>query len=144
HRLGEGYGLNSKAIERIAGDGTRLLVTLDCGITSHAEVSKANELGLEVIVVDHHAVPETMPPALAVLNPLQPGCDYPTKFLCAAGVAFNLAIGIRRALRGNGFFNDSRPEPNLKEYMDLVALATVADVVPLIGVNRLLVRHGLR
>jgi single-stranded-DNA-specific exonuclease len=143
HRLGEGYGLNSKAIERIAKDGTRLLVTLDCGITSHAEVSLANSLGLEVIVVDHHAVPETMPPALAVLNPLQPGCDYPTKFLCAAGVAFNLAIGMRRALRQAGHFG-SRPEPNLKEYMDLVALATVADVVPLIGVNRLLVRHGLR
>lgn len=144
HRLGEGYGLNSKAIERIGGDGTRLLVTLDCGITSHAEISLANSLGLEVIVVDHHAVPETMPPAVAVLNPLQPGCQYPTKFLCAAGVAFNLAIGIRRALRGNGFFGEARPEPNLKEYMDLVALATVADVVPLIGVNRLLVRHGLR
>lgn len=144
HRLGEGYGLNSKAIERIAGDGTRLLVTLDCGITSHAEISLANQLGLEVIVVDHHAVPEVMPPALAVLNPLQPGCDYPTKFLCAAGVAFNLAIGVRRALRGNGFFSEARPEPNLKEYLDLVALATVADVVPLIGVNRLLVRHGLR
>ncbi len=144
HRLGEGYGLNMKAIERIAGDGTRLLVTLDCGITSHAEISKANELGLQVIVVDHHAVPETMPPALAVLNPLQPGCEYPTKFLCAAGVAFNLAIGVRRGLRANGHFSDARPEPNLKEYMDLVALATVADVVPLIGVNRLLVRHGLR
>ncbi|MBK7860310.1 MAG: single-stranded-DNA-specific exonuclease RecJ [Archangiaceae bacterium] len=143
HRLGEGYGLNSKAIERIAGDGTRLLITLDCGITSHAEVTRANELGLEVIVVDHHAVPETMPPALAVLNPLQPGCEYPTKFLCAAGVAFNLAIGIRRALRATGYFG-ARTEPNLKEYMDLVALATVADVVPLIGVNRLLVRHGLR
>src|SRR5262245_36244529 len=86
HRLGEGYGLNSKAIERIAQDGTRLLITLDCGITSHAEVALANRLGLEVIVVDHHAVPETMPPAVAVLNPLQPGCDYPTKGLCAAGV----------------------------------------------------------
>ncbi len=144
HRLGEGYGLNMKAIERIATDGTRLLVTLDCGITSHAEVARANELGLEVIVVDHHAVPETMPPALAVLNPLQPGCDYPTKYLCAAGVAFNLAIGIRRALRSSGWFGETRPEPNLKEYLDLVALATVADVVPLLGVNRLLVRHGLK
>ncbi|MBL8952764.1 MAG: single-stranded-DNA-specific exonuclease RecJ [Myxococcaceae bacterium] len=144
HRLGEGYGLNVKSIERIAGDGTRLLVTLDCGITSHAEIARANALGLECIVVDHHAVPETMPPALAVLNPLQPGCEYPTKYLCAAGVAFNLAIGIRRALRKNGWFNETRPEPNLKEYLDLVALATVADVVPLLGVNRLFVRHGLK
>ncbi len=143
HRLGEGYGLNAKAIERIGGDGTRLLVTLDCGITSHAEIALANRLGLTCIVVDHHAVPETMPDALAVLNPLQPGCAYPTKGLCAAGVAFNLAIGLRRHLRERGAFA-SRPEPNLREYMDLVALATVADVVPLIGANRLLVRHGLR
>lgn len=144
HRLGEGYGLNSKAIERIATDGTRLLVTLDCGITSHAEVTLANDRGLDVVVVDHHAVPEVMPPALAVLNPLQPGCEYPTKGLCAAGVAFNLCIGLRRTLREHGHFNDRRPEPNLKALMDLVALATVADVVPLTGVNRLLVKHGLQ
>jgi single-stranded-DNA-specific exonuclease len=143
HRLGEGYGLNSKAIERIGGDGTRLLVTLDCGITSHAEIALANRLGLTCIVVDHHAVPETMPEALAVLNPLQPGCGYPTKGLCAAGVAFNLAIGLRRYLRQRGLFA-TRPEPNLREYMDLVALATVADVVPLVGANRILVRQGLK
>lgn len=142
HRLEEGYGLNLQAIERIAGDGTRVLVTLDCGITSFAEVTRANELGLEVIVVDHHTVPETMPPALAVLNPHQPGCDYPTKHLCAAGVAFNLCMGLRRTLRGEGFFGQ-RKEPNLKTYLDLVALATVADVVPLVGANRILVKHGL-
>ncbi len=142
HRLEEGYGLNVQAIERIAGDGTRVLVTLDCGITSHAEVSRANALGLEVVVVDHHAVPETMPPALAVLNPLQPGCDYPTKYLCAAGVAFNLCMGLRRQLRQDGAYA-TRPEPNLKALLDLVALATVADVVPLTGANRILVKHGL-
>jgi single-stranded-DNA-specific exonuclease len=143
HRLGEGYGLNGPAIDRIADSGTRLLVTLDCGITSHAEVSRANARGMEVIVVDHHAVPETMPPALAVLNPLQPGCDYPTKGLCAAGVAFNLCMGLRKTLRERGFFSTERPEPNLKQYLDLVALATVADVVPLQGANRVLVKHGL-
>ncbi len=142
HRLEEGYGLNRAAVERIAGDGTRLLVTLDCGITSHAEIGVANQRGLEVVVVDHHHVPETMPPALAVLNPLQPGCDYPTKHLCAAGVAFNLCMGIRRQLRLDGFFG-ARKEPNLKSMLDLVALATVADVVPLTGANRILVRHGL-
>lgn len=143
HRLSEGYGLNLAAIERIAADGTRLLVTLDCGITSHAEVSRANALGLEVIVVDHHAVPETMPPALAVLNPLQPGCGYPTKWLCAGGVTFNLCMGLRKHLRERGFFA-GRAEPNLKQSLDLVALATVADVVPLVGANRVLVMHGLR
>ncbi len=143
HRLGEGYGLNSAAIEKIAADGTKLLVTLDCGITSHAEVSLAQQRGVDCVVVDHHAVPETMPPAIAVLNPLQPGCEYPTKFLCAAGVTFNLCIGLRKHLRELGFFA-GKTEPNLKSLMDLVALATVADVVPLVGVNRLLVRHGLR
>ena len=102
HRLGEGYGLNLKAIEKLAAEGTKLLVTLDCGITSHAEVARANALGLEVIVVDHHAVPETLPPALAVLNPLQPGCDYPTKGLCAGGVTFNLCMGLRKVLRERG------------------------------------------
>ncbi len=144
HRLGEGYGLNLPAIERIAAEGTHLLITLDCGITSHAEVARACALGLDVIVVDHHAVPETMPPALAVLNPLQPGCDYPTKWLCAGGVTFNLCMGLRKTLRERGFFNATRPEPNLKQYLDLVALATIADVVPLVGANRIFVTHGLR
>lgn len=143
HRLGEGYGLNRTAIEKLAKEGTQLLVTLDCGITSHAEIEKANELGLEVIVVDHHAVPETMPPALAVLNPLQPGCEYPTKWLCAGGVTFNLCMALRKALRERGHFNETRKEPNLKQLLDLVALATVADVVPLTGANRVFVRHGL-
>jgi single-stranded-DNA-specific exonuclease len=142
HRLDEGYGLNRAAIEKLAAAGTRLLVTLDCGITSHAEVARANELGLDVIVVDHHAVPETMPPALAVLNPLQPGCGYPTRWLCAGGVTFNLCMGLRKVLREAGHFA-TRPEPNLRQHLDLVALATVADVVPLTGANRILVRHGL-
>jgi single-stranded-DNA-specific exonuclease len=143
HRLGEGYGLNAEAISRIAGDGTRVLVTLDCGITSHAEVGKARALGLDVVVVDHHAVPPTMPPANAVLNPLQPGCDYPTSHLCAAGVAFNLCMGLRKRLREAGHFGPERKEPNLRASLDLVALATVADVVPLTGANRILVRAGL-
>ncbi len=145
HRLGEGYGLNAEAIARIAEDGTRVLVTLDCGITSHAEIAKARALGLDVVVVDHHAVPETMPPANAVLNPLQPGCEYPTRFLCAAGVAFNLCMGLRKRLREGGHFapGTGRREPNLKTSLDLVALATVADVVPLTGANRILVRWGL-
>jgi len=142
HRLEEGYGLNLPAIEKLAAEGTKLLVTLDCGITSHAEIARAKNLGLDVIVVDHHAVPETMPPALAVLNPLQPGCDYPTKWLCAGGVTFNLCMGLRKTLREAGFFA-TRPEPNLKQHLDLVALATVADVVPLTGANRVLVTHGL-
>jgi single-stranded-DNA-specific exonuclease len=120
-----------------------VLVTLDCGITSVAEISRARELGLEVVVVDHHTVPTTLPPAYAVLNPHQPGCEYPTRHLCAAGVAFNLCMGLRKRLREEGFFSTHR-EPNLKSFLDLVALATVADVVPLTGANRILVHHGLQ
>lgn len=143
HRLEEGYGLNRAAIETLAAEGTKLLVTLDCGITSHAEIERANALGVNVVVVDHHAVPEVMPPAVAVLNPLQPGCGYPTKWLCAGGVTFNLCMGLRKVLRERGFFA-GKQEPNLKQLLDLVALATVADVVPLTGANRILVTHGLK
>ena len=143
HRLEEGYGLNRAAIERLAAEGTQLLVTLDCGITSHQEIERANALGVNVVVVDHHAVPEVMPPAVAVLNPLQPGCEYPTKWLCAGGVTFNLCMGLRKTLRERGFF-EGKQEPNLKQLLDLVALATVADVVPLTGANRILVTHGLK
>ncbi|HYO64690.1 MAG TPA: single-stranded-DNA-specific exonuclease RecJ [Archangium sp.] len=143
HRMDEGYGLNLQAVEKIAADGTRVLVTLDCGVTSVAEISRARDLGLDVVVVDHHTVPPTLPPAVAVLNPHQPGCDYPTKHLCAAGVAFNLCMGLRKKLRDDGWFA-TRKEPNLKALMDLVAMATVADVVPLTGANRILVQHGLQ
>ncbi|MFN0063978.1 MAG: single-stranded-DNA-specific exonuclease RecJ [Myxococcaceae bacterium] len=142
HRLREGYGVNMAAVEKLAAEGARVLVTLDCGITAHAEVARAQALGVDVIVVDHHAVPETMPPAHAVLNPMQPGCDYPTRHLCAAGVAFNLCIAMRRSLRDGGFFQ-GKTEPDLRQWLDLVALATIADVVPLTGANRILVRHGL-
>ena len=142
HRIRDGYGLNRAAAERIAQDGSRVLVTLDCGITAAAEVGRARDLGLDVVVVDHHTVPATLPPALAVLNPHQEGCGYPTRHLCAAGVAFMLCMGLRRALREAGHFQ-TRPEPNLKALLDLVALATVADVVPLTGANRVLVKHGL-
>jgi single-stranded-DNA-specific exonuclease len=142
NRLGEGYGLNLAAIETLTQQGTRVLITLDCGTTSVAEVSRANALGLDVIVIDHHSIPSQLPPALAVINPHQPGCEYPTRHLCAAGVAFNFCLGLRKELRDQGFFQQ-RCEPNLRSMLDLAALATVADVVPLTGANRILVKHGL-
>jgi len=142
NRLGEGYGLNLAAIETLAQQGTRVLITLDCGTTSVAEVSRANALGLDVIVIDHHSIPSQLPPALAVINPYQPGCEYPTRHLCAAGVAFNFCLGLRKELREQSFFQQRR-EPNLRSMLDLVALATIADVVPLTGANRILVKHGL-
>ncbi|MGZ6133335.1 MAG: single-stranded-DNA-specific exonuclease RecJ, partial [Myxococcaceae bacterium] len=142
HRIDEGYGLNVRAVERIAHEGSKLLVSLDCGITSVTEVAHAQALGMDTVIVDHHTVPDTLPAATAILNPHQPGCEYPTKVLCAAGVAFNLAMALRRSLRTLGWF-ERRPEPALKPLMDLVALATVCDVVPLTGANRILVQHGL-
>ncbi len=143
HRLVEGYGLNGGAVARLAADGVRLLVTLDCGITSIEEVRAAAALGIDTVVVDHHTVPVELPAAAAILNPHQPGCAYPSKELAGVGVTFALAMALRRRLRERGRFGAQRPEPNLKEALDLVALGTVADVVPLVGANRILVRWGL-
>src|SRR6266511_833145 len=120
-----------------------LLVSLDCGITAALEVRAAAALGLDTVVVDHHTVPVDLPAAVAILNPHQPGCGYPSKDLAAVGVTFALAMALRKALRTRGRFGAERPEPNLKDALDLVALGTVADVVPLVGANRILVRWGL-
>lgn len=143
HRVRDGYGLGAGAVDELAAKGTRLLVTLDCGITAVAEIEAAVEKGMEVIVVDHHQTPPALPPAAAILNPWQPGCRYPTRGLAAVGVTFLLCTALRRFLREQGWFA-SRPEPDLRDHLDLVALGTVADVVPLLGANRLLVRAGLR
>lgn len=143
NRMTEGYGLNRTAVETLAGQGVKLLVTLDCGVTQVAEVERAAQLGMDVVVVDHHQVSPELPRAVAILNPQQPGCAFPHRSLCAAGVTFFLLAGLRRKLRAEGFF-ENRPEPRLRDDLDLVALATIADVVPLTGVNRLLVREGLK
>jgi len=143
HRLVEGYGLNGEAVARLAAQGVKLLVTLDCGITAAPEVRAAAALGLDTVVVDHHTVPVELPAAAAILNPHQPGCGYPSKDLAAVGVTFALVMALRRRLREAGRFGEKCPEPNLKEALDLVALGTIADVVPLLGANRVLVRAGL-
>jgi len=142
HRVKEGYGLNLEALKKIHASGSRLLVTADCGVSSREEVQWAMEHGMEVIITDHHEIPAVLPPALAILNPKQKDCGYPFKGLAGVGVAFNLVIGLRSFLRREGFFADGNG-PNLKEYLDLVALGTVSDVVPLVGANRILVKFGL-
>ena len=142
HRLKEGYGLNLEAIKKIHAQGAKLMITADCGISNAEEIRWAMTHGLEVIVTDHHEVPENLPPALAVLNPKQKDCPYPCKELAGVGVAFNLVIALRSLLRQEGLWTGAAV-PNLKEYLDLVALGTVADVVPLLGANRILVKHGL-
>ncbi len=144
HRLREGYGLNAAAVEQLAGESTDLLVTLDCGITAADEIAHANALGMQTIVVDHHRCPPELPPALATLNPHQPHCTYPDKVLAAVGVCFNLVTGVRMKLRELGAYPDRFRQPNLRELLDLVALGTIADMVPLTGVNRMLAWFGLR
>lgn len=142
HRLKEGYGLNRKALEQMKDRGTKLLITADCGVSNLEEIRWAQENGLEVIVTDHHEIPEVLPPALALLNPKQSDCPYPFKELAGVGVAFNLVIALRSLLREEGVWENGRM-PNLKDYLDLVALGTVSDVVPLTGVNRIIAKHGL-
>src|SRR3954471_17660012 len=143
HRLVEGYGLNAAALGKIAAKGTRLVVSADCGVTAVAEVDAASRLGLDVVVIDHHTASQDLPRAVAILNPHQPGCSFPGRELAAVGVAFHLLLALRKRLRETGWFAE-RPEPNLKTFLDLVALGTIADVVPLTGPNRILVHFGLR
>ena len=141
-RLTEGYGLNVAALEKLAAQA-KLLVTVDCGVSDLAEVTWARDHGLEVIVTDHHELPPELPPALAVVNPKRGGEAYPFDMLAGVGVALLLALGVRARLREEGWFKN-HAEPNLRSYLDLVALGTAADVVPVLGENRILVREGLK
>jgi len=141
-RLTEGYGLNLPALKNLARRAS-LLVTVDCGVSDREEVAWAQSHGLEVIVTDHHELPPDLPPALAVVNPKRPGSDYPFEMLSGAGVAFLLAAGMRAELRRTGWPREL-PEPHLGAYLDLVALGTAADIVPVLGENRILVRQGLK
>ncbi|MBM4279826.1 MAG: single-stranded-DNA-specific exonuclease RecJ [Deltaproteobacteria bacterium] len=143
-RLVEGYGLSKAGVDRLVDGGCRLIVTVDCGVTNHDEVAYAAGRGVDVIVVDHHTVPVALPRALSVINPHRPDCTRGSEMLCAVGVTFNLALAVRRRLRERGWFSSTRPEPDLRDALDLVALGTVADVVPLVGENRVLVHAGLQ
>lgn len=138
HRVDEGYGLNLEALRHLYRQGARVVVTVDCGIRSIDEVQAASR-GLDLIVTDHHTVDKELPPAVAIVNPKQPGCPYPFKKLAGVGLAFKLAQAILSVQRQMG------PDPDLTEdeLLDLVALGTVADMVPLVGENRSLVRRGL-
>lgn len=142
-RVAEGYGPNAAALARLQAAGAKLVVTVDCGTTAFAALEEAAAAGQEVIVVDHHAAEAHLPPALAVVNPNRLDEDSPHRHLAAVGVAFLLAVGLNRVLRAAGWFKDRR-EPDLMRWLDLVALGTVCDVVPLVGVNRALVAQGLK
>ena len=141
-RLKEGYGLNKKAVERIKRDGTGLIITVDCGISNNKEAVLAKRLGMGMVITDHHQIPSGFQPQCPVVNPHQPDCSFPFKGLSGVGLAFFLAVGLRTALRNRGWFK-SRGEPDLRDYLDLVALGTMADRVPLVGQNRILVAGGV-
>ncbi|MEO5499721.1 MAG: DHH family phosphoesterase, partial [Candidatus Saccharimonadales bacterium] len=136
NRFIEGYGLSAKAIETLAGEGAELIVTVDCGSLSHKEIARANELGVDVIVTDHHSVAETMPDAIATINPKRTDHSYPFIDLAGVGVAFKLVQALQTKLEGF-------PKGQEKWLLDLVALGTVCDVVQLSGENRTNVFWGL-
>ena len=141
-RLSEGYGLSPQGVSSAAAQGAQVLVTVDCGIGSVAEALLCRVAGIDLIITDHHTPPDTLPEAYAIINPLLPGSSFPFTSLAGVGVAFNLVIALRARLRDLGSFPEGVPD--LKQYLDLVALGTVADVVPLLGVNRVLVSYGLK
>jgi len=143
-RLAEGYGPNKRALLRLQAEGIAVVMTVDCGITAFEPLAAAAAVGLDVIVLDHHVAEPALPQAAAVINPNR--LDEPPGHgqLAAVGVAFLLVVALNRALRQAGFYGPLRPEPDLMQWLDLVALGTICDVVPLTGLNRALVAQGLK
>lgn len=142
-RLREGYGPNAPALRGLRDRGVGLVVTVDCGIAAHEALADASSAGLDVVVVDHHQASLPLPVAVAVVNPKRPDDQSGLDHLCAAGLAFLLMVDTNRLLRATGHYT-VRPEPDLRQWLDLVALGTVCDVVPLAGVNRAFVTQGLK
>ncbi|NWO02600.1 MAG: single-stranded-DNA-specific exonuclease RecJ [Idiomarinaceae bacterium] len=139
NRMTDGYGLSVAMVEQLAVENVQLIVTVDNGIAAHDAIALAREKGIQVLVTDHHLPPEELPPANAIVNPNQHGCEFPSKNLAGVGVAFYVLLALRSALREQGV----EPLPNLADWLDLVALGTVADVVPLDYNNRVLVQQGI-
>lgn len=141
-RLNEGYSLNPSAVNELFASGIKLVITVDCGISNTGEIRQALSLGMKVVVTDHHQVPDNFDPACPVINPNRQDSSFLFRELAGVGVAFFLAAAIRSRMRETGWFTD-RKEPDLRDYLDLVALGTVADMVPLVSHNRIMVLYGL-
>jgi single-stranded-DNA-specific exonuclease len=135
-RVDEGYGLNSEALKTLRQAGAGLVISVDCGIRSVHEIVQANEIGLDMIITDHHTIGRRLPPAFAVVNPKRPDSEYPEEMLAGVGIAFKVAQALRTAIPERAEFDE-------EDLLDLVALGTVADLAPLLGENRKLVRDGL-
>jgi single-stranded-DNA-specific exonuclease len=139
HRLKEGYGMRPEVVEAAAAQGVTLMISVDTGIRAAQVVTRGNELGIDTIVTDHHLPDSALPPAVAVLNPNQHDCRYPEKNLCGAAVAFKLAHALLCTLG----WTETKLRRTVESFLKMVAIATVADVVPLTGENRVIVKHGL-
>jgi single-stranded-DNA-specific exonuclease len=135
-RVDEGYGLNSEALETLKEKGVDLVISVDCGVRAIHEVVHANEIGLDMILTDHHSIGRELPPATAVINPKRPSSQYPERMLAGVGIAYKLAQALRQAMPERAAYRDA-------DLLDLVALGTVADLAPLQGENRKLVQEGL-
>ncbi len=142
-RMKEGYGPNTKALLALRAQGAKLAITVDCGTLAFEPIAEAKKAGLDMIVVDHHLSEARKPEAVAIINPNRLDENSPHRQLAAVGVAFLLLVAVNRELRSRGFFTE-RSEPDIKQWLDIVALGTVCDVVPLTGVNRALVAQGLK
>ncbi len=143
NRFTHGYGLTDKTVEVILSRNPELVITVDNGITAKHEIKRIRDNGIKVIVTDHHLPQSDLLPECPIINPKQTDCRFPFKHLAGVGVVFLFLISIRAKLRDLKFWNDSNPEPNLLEHLDLVALGTVADQVPLLGLNRVFAKYGL-
>ncbi|MDY6906304.1 MAG: single-stranded-DNA-specific exonuclease RecJ [Thermodesulfobacteriota bacterium] len=143
HRIMEGYGLKPFHITDLAiKKGVNLIITVDCGSSSHQAAESCRQAGIDLIITDHHQMPDPAPDATAIINPSRPDCPSGLTALSGVGVAFYLIIALRTHLRDQGFWRDT-PEPNLKQYCDLVTIGTIADIVPLTGENRIFVKAGM-
>ncbi len=136
HRMIDGYGLSLSGIDQLRDQGTKLIISVDCGINAIEEINAINEMGIEIIVTDHHNPKEELPAALAIINPKLPGCAYPFKALAGVGVAYKLLMAVYQTLKVD-------TKENIYRFIDLVAVGTIADIVPLIGENRVFAKKGL-
>lgn len=143
NRFDDGYGLNKEALQQIIDSHATLIMSVDCGITAVKEAIYCQQAGVDLIILDHHLPNGSIPLATAVVNPQQPDCAYPFKMLSGVGVAFNLLVALRTRMRQDGLFTVG-DEPDLRDWLDLVALGTIADVVPLTGQNRIYAYFGLQ
>lgn len=139
HRENDGYGIKGYFIEQFKKDGIQLVVTVDCGTANLKEIELANQLGIDIVVTDHHSMPKTLPPAVAIVNPKRPDCEYPNKDICGSSIAYKLVAHLAPELMG-----EAEAKDYLREQMGIVALGVIGDCMPLKGENRILVKEGLK